>query len=58
MYLFDTTMRQDQKLCEEVQRRLRMPQYTPGPLNPHHQSPAAAFNHWYDENVTALGIAR
>jgi Rieske 2Fe-2S family protein len=58
MHLFNTTMRQDQRLCEEVQRGLRMHRYTPGPLNLGHQSPAAAFYRWYEENVTALGPVR
>lgn len=45
--LFNVTMQQDKQLCEQVQRGLRMRHYTPGPLNPHHQSPAAAFYRWY-----------
>jgi phenylpropionate dioxygenase-like ring-hydroxylating dioxygenase large terminal subunit len=46
--LFDITMRQDKELCEQVQRGIRMRFYTPGPLNPRYQSPAAAFYRWYE----------
>lgn len=49
--LFNVTMLQDKALCEEVQRGLRMRRYTPGPLNPHHQSPAAAFYRWYESRL-------
>lgn len=51
--LFDVTMMQDKALCEEVQRGLNMRRYTPGPLNPHHQSPAAAFYRWYENRLAA-----
>lgn len=47
MHLFEVTSFQDKALCEQVQRGVRMPNYTPGPLNLDHQSPAAAFYRWY-----------
>ncbi|KAA9164041.1 aromatic ring-hydroxylating dioxygenase subunit alpha [Amycolatopsis acidicola] len=47
--LFDITMRQDKELCENVQRGMNTSSYQPGPLNPHHQSPAIEFYRWYQE---------
>jgi Rieske 2Fe-2S family protein len=46
---FDITMKQDKRLCEGVQRGLRMRHFTPGPLNPHHQAPAIEFYRWYEK---------
>ncbi len=51
--LFNVTMTQDRALCEEVQRGIKMRAYQPGPFNPHHQSPAAAFYRWYERCVAA-----
>jgi len=57
MELLGTTSRQDIRLCEEVQRGLRMPSYTPGPLNLDHQAPIAAFYRWYEEQLASHGEA-
>lgn len=58
MYLFEVTSQQDKALCEEVQRGLRMPRYTPGPLNLDHQSPAAAFYRWYEQTLGSFDNSR
>ena len=57
MELFAVTIKQDTDLCEQVQRGLRMRRYSPGPLNPHHQAPAAAFYQWYERCLASLKIA-
>ncbi len=55
--LFDITTQQDVRLCEEVQRGVRMPKYTPGPLNPDQQTPITAFYRWYEQQLASLGRA-
>jgi phenylpropionate dioxygenase-like ring-hydroxylating dioxygenase large terminal subunit len=53
MELLNVTSQQDTGLCEEVQRGVRMPAYTPGPLNLEHQTPAAAFYRWYERQLAS-----
>ncbi|MFY9238851.1 MAG: aromatic ring-hydroxylating dioxygenase subunit alpha [Roseovarius sp.] len=47
MDLFEVTMTQDERLCEEVQRGVSMEGYQPGPLNPYYQEPAASYYRFY-----------
>ena len=47
----NVTMAQDQWVCEEVQRGLRMRPYQPGPFNRLHQAGNAAFYAWYIEEI-------
>lgn len=44
---FETTMREDEVLCNRIQKGFRMRKFEPGPLNPHHQGPAIQFYRWY-----------
>jgi glycine betaine catabolism A len=48
---WQTTMKQDVALCEEVQRGMSMPGYTPGPLNKHYQAGQIGFYRWYEERL-------
>jgi phenylpropionate dioxygenase-like ring-hydroxylating dioxygenase large terminal subunit len=45
------TMREDLALCEEVQRGMSMPRYTPGPLNRHYQAGQIGFYAWYEDRL-------
>ena len=45
---FEITMKQDEDLCNQIQRGFRMRHFEPGPLNPHHQAPAIEFYRWYE----------
>jgi Rieske 2Fe-2S family protein len=53
MRFWDTTMLQDREICEAVQRGMRMPAYSPGPLNRVYQIGQAGFYAWYVEQIRA-----
>lgn len=53
---WSATMDQDGALCEEVQRGMRMPRFTPGPLNRHYQAGQISFYRWYEERLQQAGV--
>ena len=48
---WDTTMLQDQELCERVYEGMHNPAYVPGPLNRIHQTGQAGFYAWHREQL-------
>jgi len=48
---WDVTMQQDRVICENVQKGMEMPAYTPGPLNRIHQLGQAGFYAWYTQQI-------